>query len=863
MARRAFSPIVLTIGITTSLAAIAVWLVGMSGSAPLLARGHLSTTAVAIGIGLSFALVELGEISVEFRQHAYSFTLAHIPMVIGLLLCDPRQVLVARALGSLVAFVLQRADPLKSAYNLASYGAEIGLQMYAMHVLLPAHPVLDGATALLTVAVVCLGDIVMSALVLGMVRIHGISLTRQDLIDVVAPVAVTTTGTTGAALIAVLLLSHGTLGITLLLLALAVLAVVARSYRALFRRHQDLAVIHEFVAATTDVEDDVAVAELLSRTRAVMGAESVQLTLNDDGKAPMVLRLSGEDDGRVAHATCEQLDWLVACVRTQREPLLVPHTTRDPAKRAWLAEHAAREALLVPVERPSGAGVLVAFNRTAGTGNYARSHLSLLATLAGHLAVALENSELLGRLRFEASHDPLTGLGNRTVISRQLCEYLERSGAEAASGLAVLLLDLDRFKEVNDTLGHYVGDQLLQVIADRLLSVIPSRATIARLGGDEFAVILPDLADAELEARTVAEAIVTELAAPVWIEDALISPRASIGIACVEAAAHAVSARKTSDADLLRHADTAMYAAKASATSVEIYSETMDHGRAERLALLADLHIAIDQNQFVLRYQPQVDVGLGRITSVEALVRWQHPQLGLLTPDAFIGLAETTGLIEPLTRIVVTCALQQCRSWAEQGIDLAVAVNLSARSVTNEELPTLIARWLQESGVPASKLILEITESSVMGNPEQARRVLERLADLGVTLSLDDFGTGHSSLSYLQRLPFREVKIDRSFIRGLTIPEEARASLLLTRSIINLARGLELRVVAEGVEDAELLAQLTRLGVDMLQGYYLGRPMEPEQIVRRMSSDSPAQAIALPAIPRARGHQDMDAGQPC
>jgi EAL domain-containing protein (putative c-di-GMP-specific phosphodiesterase class I) len=177
--------------------------------------------------------------------------------------------------------------------------------------------------------------------------------------------------------------------------------------------------------------------------------------------------------------------------------------------------------------------------------------------------------------------------------------------------------------------------------------------------------------------------------------------------------------------------------------------------------------------------------------------------------------------------------------------------------VTNEKLPTLIAEWLTQTGVPASQLILEITESSVMGNPEQARRVLDELAALGITLSLDDFGTGHSSLSYLQRLPFREVKIDRSFVRGLTVPDEARASLLLTRSIINLARGLELRVVAEGVEDAELLAQLTRLGVDSLQGYYLGRPMEPDQVVRRMTSDAPAQATALPAIPLPRSDRNV------
>jgi diguanylate cyclase (GGDEF)-like protein len=847
MSRLRLSPRLITVAIATSLAAIAARLVLLPDAGPLLQHTHLNPLAVAVGLTICFAAVEAMEISVEFRQDAYSITLAHIPMVVGLLICDVRYLLIARVLGSLVTFVARRGDPLKMAYNLASYSCEIAVTAVLIRALVAGHPGLTGGTVVVTATVVCVVDIVLSWLVFGMMRLHGASISGRDILKVIPPAAVVTTATSAAAIIAVLLLSQGVVGQALLVLALVVVALIARSYRSLFRRHADLGVIHEFVAATSDVDCEVAIADLLERTREVMSAELIQLTLLEDSGEIMTLTLSGTDKV-VARQPVQQLDWLVACTLAQRAPTMIHHGTRDQAKRNWLLQNKAREALLVPIDRSAGGAVLTVIDRTAGVGFYNRGHLSLLSTLSGHLAVGLQNSELLQQLRFEAAHDPLTGLVNRTVLAKHLARHLARLRRHAESparrdtdGLAVLLLDLDRFKEVNDTLGHNVGDQLLQVIAERLLALIPRTSTIARLGGDEFAVILPGLAQPEREAREMVERIAAALADPVRIGEAVLSARASFGIVCADVSKPAVS-----DADMLRHADTAMYAAKAAASGTEIYTEAMDHGRAERLALLADLHTAIAEDQFVLRYQPQFDVELGRITSVEALVRWEHPQLGLLSPDAFILLAETTGLIEPLTRIVVRRALAQCREWAEQGIDLIVGVNLSAKTVTDPGLPGLIAELLQQEGVPAAKLVLEITESAVMDDPERARLILGELAAMGITLSLDDFGTGHSSLAYLQTLPVRELKIDRAFVVGLS--EDARASLLLIRSIVSLAVGLELRVVAEGIEDQDTQDRLIMLGVNLLQGYHLGRPMTPDQLKRRLlpPAQTPDNPLLLP-----------------
>jgi diguanylate cyclase (GGDEF)-like protein len=433
--------------------------------------------------------------------------------------------------------------------------------------------------------------------------------------------------------------------------------------------------------------------------------------------------------------------------------------------------------------------------------------LLLYATLFRIVAVASR------RLRHQALHDDLTDLPNRTLLYDRMEAALtaaERSGEPAA----LLLVDLDRFKEVNDTLGHDTGDRLLEEVAARLQGVVRRGDTLARLGGDEFAVLLRGLPDRGMAAE-LAGRLQEAIGRPFMLNGVSAVLDASIGIAhCPE--------HGTDVHTLVQRADVAMYDAKRSRTSIETYSSERDPYSAERLQLLGELRSAIGNDELVLHYQPKVDVGTQRVVGVEALVRWQHPVHGLLGPVEFVPLAERTGAIGDLTRWVLDNALAQARVWRDAGQDLTMAVNLAAANIADATLPDAVAALLERHGVPGDRLECEISEHTVMADPRRAMAILERLRGLGVKLSLDDFGTGHSSLSYLKRLPLDEVKIDRSFVMGMTDDDNDAA---IVRTTIDLARNLGLEVVAEGVESQQILNDLTALSCDVAQGFFLSRPL--------------------------------------
>jgi diguanylate cyclase (GGDEF)-like protein len=378
---------------------------------------------------------------------------------------------------------------------------------------------------------------------------------------------------------------------------------------------------------------------------------------------------------------------------------------------------------------------------------------------------------------------------------------------------ALCVIDLDRFKDVNDTLGHLAGDQLLQEVAFRLRQALRASDTVARLGGDEFAVVLPD-ADAQT-AMLAAQKVVEALGASLVLEDCEVAVGASVGIA--------VYPENGGDADtLLRCADVAMYVAKQTRGGYALYAPYQDQSSSERLTLVGALRRAIADDELTLYYQPKVDCRSGAVAGVEALVRWQHPQQGLIPPDRFIPLAEQTGLIRPLTRWVLTSAIRQTRAWHDQGLMLSVAVNLSAHDLQDADLPRWVGELLERWNVSAEWLKLELTESALMSDPAQALEVLTALCDLGARIAIDDFGTGYSSLGYLKRLPAHEIKIDRSFVADMAAQERDQA---IVRSTIDLGHNLGLAAVAEGVEDQQTLELLGGLGCDLAQGFYLSRPL--------------------------------------
>jgi diguanylate cyclase (GGDEF)-like protein/PAS domain S-box-containing protein len=424
-----------------------------------------------------------------------------------------------------------------------------------------------------------------------------------------------------------------------------------------------------------------------------------------------------------------------------------------------------------------------------------------------------ERKQLEQQLRHQALHDALTELPNRTLLQDRL-EQAIRSAHRDQTSCALLLLDLDRFKEINDTFGHHFGDMLLRHLALRLQRNIRESDSVARLGGDEFAVLLPGV-DGE-GADEVARKLQSALAEPFELDGQQFHSGGSIGIAVYPD--HGVDA-----STLLRHADIAMYVAKREREGFARFQPEHAARGASAYALVADLRAAIDQrNHLSLHYQPIVSLADGRVHRVEALARWNHPRLGLIPPDQFIELAEHADLIKPLTLWAINAALEQQAAWHWQGLDVPVAVNLSVSNLQDRELVAAIEHTLASWRADASLLGLEITESGLMSDPDLAMRTVSNLHNLHIRISIDDFGTGYSSLAYLKRLPVHEVKIDKSFVIGMR-DDENDASIV--RAVIQLGHQLGLDVVAEGVEDEGALARLRELGCDFAQGYHLSRPM--------------------------------------
>ena len=420
-------------------------------------------------------------------------------------------------------------------------------------------------------------------------------------------------------------------------------------------------------------------------------------------------------------------------------------------------------------------------------------------------------------LRHQALHDSLTGLPNRVLLADRLEQGLLATQRRGGS-LALLLLDLDHFKEVNDTLGHAVGDLLLQEVTTRLRAKLRSVDTIARLGGDEFAVLLPS-ADVAGATR-VAATILTTLEKPITLEEQQFTVEASIGIAV--SPAHGGDA-----ATLLRHADVAMYVAKREQRGYSVYAVDGDPHTSPRFALLSDLRESLAHNHLVLFYQPTVDMATRRLYGMEALLRWPHPRHGFIPPDQFIPLAEQTSIMGPLTYWVLERGLRQCRDWNMEGQPLHVAINLSTRTLQDQQLPQAVEGLLRQYGLAPLQLTLEITESALMADPARALEMLTYLANLGIRISIDDFGTGYSSLGYLKRLPVHEVKIDKSFVLAMGTDTKDAA---IVRAVIMLAHTLELDVVAEGIEDRATWDLLADLGCDRAQGYYTSRPLPAEEV---------------------------------
>ncbi|TMM09439.1 MAG: EAL domain-containing protein [Actinobacteria bacterium] len=451
----------------------------------------------------------------------------------------------------------------------------------------------------------------------------------------------------------------------------------------------------------------------------------------------------------------------------------------------------------------------------------------------------------------QALSDGLTGLPNRTMFQTLIERAMAGVGRRKEMGV-VMLMDLDRFKDVNDTLGHHNGDLLLQRIGSRLHSVLRDAETVARLGGDEFAILLPEVPDRQ-SVVPVVRRVLKVLEEPVVVGGLALQCEGSIGIAIFPE-------HGTTVESVMRAADVAMYMAKENRSGYEFYDARRHEHRhdAGRLALIGELRRAMDETELVLYYQPKVDLETGLAQGVEALARWHHPERGLLSPDEFIPLAERSNLLRPMTLYLLDSALRQCNAWRVCGLEVSVAVNLSMQNLIDLRLPNDLARLLTSWRLPPGSLELEITESTIMADHRRAMTILTRLNKMGVTLTVDDFGTGYSSLAYLQSLPVSSIKIDKSFVLSMA---EDPGNATIVQSTIDLGHNLGLRVVAEGVENEETYNKLAALGCDYAQGYFLSRPLSPDKATAWLAAFSGVNEIEAEPVPELEGAEDINLGE--
>lgn len=425
-----------------------------------------------------------------------------------------------------------------------------------------------------------------------------------------------------------------------------------------------------------------------------------------------------------------------------------------------------------------------------------------------------------------AYYDTLTALPNRNKLHDCLLTAI-RNVARPGMPFALLLMDLNHFKDINDTLGHHRGDLVLKEIGLRLQGALFGRDIVARLGGDEFAILLPRLAKAE-DIETVINKIQNALYPPIMIEGVPIAVEASIGVALFPD-------HGENPDSLLQRADVAMYVAKKTGISYAVYNPRYDLHSISRLALMAELRQAIEQNHLIVHYQPKVDLKNERVSGAEVLVRWKHPLRGMIPPDQFIGTAEKSGLIHPLTHRVLQIAIQQCGIWQRDNLTIPLAVNLSTRSLFDPKLPRQVLQLLDEYGITADCLTVEITESAIIVDPARAREILLKIHEIGIEIAIDDFGVGYSSLSYLRNLPVTRLKVDKSFVMHMI---QNKGDAIIVRSVIDLGHNLGLEVVAEGVENKETYDRLIELGCDTAQGYYMGKPLAIDEFVRWLYESS-------------------------
>jgi diguanylate cyclase (GGDEF)-like protein len=802
--------------------AVLLYFTQLSALKPVGGNRPVLWSFVALGVWAACAQ----PVRVRNRQSSLSIVLTEIPALVGIVFLAPWLVLTAVSCGRLPASVQRRRQPFRAITNWLAYVASVSIGLLFYDWAIGKSSPISARGWVVAIGAITLINLVDLLLILVPMAVVNPSSRRPPMRAIALQGGVHVVVCTAGALVAVSLIWVNTWGV---LLFVAIAAAANFAYRETIlsgQRYANLEKLYEFTRRLGSlIEARDVVATVLEEARTLLSAGRAELVVPLEAPSEgFALRCTLTGEGAPHMEERSPLSTLDAMACERGALLCSDGSKDDEGLAAAISERGLKEALIAPLQRDdSAAGYLLVADRAFKHEGFKRADLRFFEALAANAGVALRSSKLLEQLRKEASvrqhqaqHDALTGLPNRALFAERLEGALD--GAPADYRVAVMLLDLDGFKEVNDTLGHHTGDAILREVARRLAPLDQEGNLVARLGGDEFAVLLVGtLGDEALSEK--ADQIVASIGQPLGVDGLLLDVRASLGVA--------VSALHSYDATgLLRHADIAMYGAKGSGGGVRFYDRAEDRSTLRRLRLATELRRAIEQADLDVWYQPVVQLQTGAVVSCEALLRWSHDQFGPISPTEFIPVAESAGLIDQLTWWVLDTALAQVKSWRQIIPDLNVAVNLSARSLMSMDISLRLGDVLTQADMEASALTLEVTESSAMADPQTSERVLRGLRELGVNLSIDDYGTGFSSLSRLKHLPFHELKIDRSFVREMIRDKGDEA---IVRSTIELARNLGRTVTAEGVEDQATLQRLDSLGCHAVQGFFLARPLPGPQ----------------------------------
>jgi diguanylate cyclase (GGDEF)-like protein len=791
---------------------------------------------------LAFMAAEMVPVLFHGRDESIQVDLLGVPMVVGAVFTSPLDLLMAVSVAVIATAVIQ-SDPLgRATFNLVNHILGVSLARLVMAAVLgTSSPV--GVKGLVAVSLSSLVfELSTMAGVLGAVTLSTGWAGWRYLRNLGVHVALIFPLNAVFGIITITVGLMETWGILLLAGPAVVLALWYRNASQTKDRYANLQELYSFTVKLSQLSDsDEIVAATLREARTLLRCGQAELRLPAD--------LGG------MRCTMDYRDELVRDLRELNEfesqlmdagvAVLVPRNHREQLPHGYNY----RDLMAVPVNLGDlGVAALVVGDYEVDNETFDSEDLRFLEAFAASLGTALTSSQRLSQLRMEvearqhqALHDSLTGLANRVLFGHWMSSALDRRADNRR--VAVMIMDLDGFKDINDTLGHHTGDAILKVVGSRVLAAIGSFGLAARLGGDEFAFVVPNAASAD-DVMTMARAILDSVSRPVSIDGLVLELRASIGVAM--APQHG-----TDGATLLRRADVAMYAAKTAKRGAVAYDQEIDLNTKRRLILATELRQAMDAGDLQVWYQPVAQLDTGEICGLEALLRWTHHIHGPIAPSEFVHVAEQSGLIEPLTWWVLETALRELHRWRRDGYELGMAVNISARNLLGPEIVERLGRMLSEIGVPPADLTLEITESLMMTDPDGSERILLQLAALGVRVAIDDFGTGYSSLSRLKRLPVTTVKVDRSFVQNM---HHDGGDDAIVRATIELARNMGHSVIAEGVEHQQTWDRLLQLGCDQVQGHLLAAAMPAEVCRRWIRARQVPRMAAIRVIPSvARG----------